>query len=217
MTVTQHGDPGAPYGSAHGTAPGVPPAPPPGPQGYDWGYPPPPVRRTGEWMAVGMAATALLALAALVVGIVALVTRPAPSDAAVAPTNQPGTTTPADFAEANRALCTEIAPLMAENDRFSNGYVDLGEPGTPARDAATPKYISDTLDWISRVQPIVDQHPDVDPYLRRSLQRFIDDQRLFVVDLRPGPLPSHARALYTDSIGAYSGPLHLCHDLGIKW
>lgn len=32
-----------------------------------------------------------------------------------------------------------------ENDRFSNGYVDLGEPGTPARDAATPKYISDTL------------------------------------------------------------------------
>jgi len=158
-----------------------------------------------------------MALAALAVGIIALATRPAPSDAAATQPNQPATATPSDTTEADRALCTAIAPLMAENDRFSNGYVDLGEPGTPARDAATPKYISDTLDWISRVQPIVDQHPDVDPFFRRSLQRFIDDQHLFVLDLQPGPPTSYGKALYTDSVGAYSGPLHLCHDLGVKW
>lgn len=163
----------------------------------------------------------VVAIAALIVGIVSL-TRPAgpsaPGPAATAPaTSTPATSSPADTTEADRALCTAIAPLMAENDRFSNGYVDLGEPGTPARDAATPKFISDTLDWIARIQPIVDENPDVDPYFRRSLQRFIDGRHLFVVDLQPGPLPSHARALYTDSIGAYSGPLHLCYDLGIKW
>jgi len=168
-------------------------------------------------MAVGMAATALLALVALVVGIVALVTRPAPSDAAAAPANQPGTTTPADFTEANRALCAEIAPLMAENDQITNGYVDQGEPGTPARDAATRQFVNDTLAWVARAQPVLDQHPNVEPYFRRSLQRFIDDRRLLVVDLQPGPLTSYAKTLYADSVGAYSGPLHLCHDLGIKW
>jgi hypothetical protein len=106
---------------------------------------------------------------------------------------------------------------MGENDRFSNAYVDLGEPGTPARDRATPKFISDTQDWISRAQPILDQHSDVEPFFGRSLQRFIDDRHLLVVDLTPGPLTSYAKALWADSVGAYSGPLHLCDGLGIKW
>ncbi|PBA42258.1 hypothetical protein CKJ63_07385 [Mycobacterium avium] len=106
---------------------------------------------------------------------------------------------------------------MAESDRFSNAWTDLGEPGTPARDTATPKFVSDTLNWIGRAQPILDQHPDVDPYFQRSLQRFIDDLHLLVVDLRPGPLTSYAKALYADGVGAYSGPLHICDGLGIKW
>ncbi|WP_234714218.1 hypothetical protein [Mycolicibacterium chlorophenolicum] len=164
--------------------------------------------------------TALIALAALAVGIVSLVTRPAPAPAAATPAPvaaAPNATPASDTSAADRALCTAIAPLMAESDRFSNAWTDLGEPGTPARDAATPKFISDTLDWIGRAQPMLDQHPDVDPFFRRSLQRFIDDLHLLVVDLRPGPLTSYAKALYADGVGAYSGPLHICDGLGIKW
>jgi hypothetical protein len=163
--------------------------------------------------------TALMAVAALAVGIVALVTRPTPTSGTVAPHAAPSASATAagDTSAADRALCTAIAPLMGENDHFSNAYVDAGDPGTPARDAATPRFISDTLNWISRAQPVLDQHPDVDPYFQRSLQRFIDDRHLLVVDLTPGPLTSYAKALYADSVGAYSGPLHICDGLGIKW
>ncbi|WP_431241084.1 hypothetical protein ACQ86B_28705 (plasmid) [Mycolicibacterium aichiense] len=106
---------------------------------------------------------------------------------------------------------------MAENDQTNNTYAKTGDAGTPARDAATPKFISDTLDWIRKAQPILDQHPDVDPFFRRSLQRFIDDQHLIVIDLTPGPLAQYTKTLFSDSVGAYSGPLHICDGLGIKW
>lgn len=218
MTVTRHGAPSTPYGPAAGALPGGSPTPPAGPHGYDWRYAPP-ARRGNKLVTAGLVTTALIALAALAVGIAALVTRPtpapgAPSSSAAA---SPSTTPTGDTSAADRALCTAIAPLMAESDRFSNAWTDLGEPGTPARDRATPKFISDTLDWIGRAQPMLDQHPDVDPFFRRSLQRFIDDLHLLVVDLRPGPLTSYAKALYADGVGAYSGPLHICDGLGIKW
>jgi hypothetical protein len=106
---------------------------------------------------------------------------------------------------------------MAENDQFTNAYVDAGEPDTPARNAGTAKFVSDTLNWIGRAQTTLDQHPSVDPFFRRSMQRFIDDRHLLVVDLTPGPLTSYAKTLYADSVGAYSGPLHICDGLGIKW
>jgi len=106
---------------------------------------------------------------------------------------------------------------MAENDATNNTYVGLGDAGTPARDAATPQFVRDTLDWVARTQPVLDQHSDIDPFLRRSMQRFIDDLHLLAVDLRPGPLTSYAKVLFSDSVGAYSGPLHTCGDLGIRW
>ncbi len=65
--------------------------------------------------------------------------------------------------------------------------------------------------------PFSTKHPDVDPFFKRSLQRYIDDQHLVVVDLSPGPLSSYAKVLFSDSVGAYSGPLHLCDGLGVKW
>jgi len=164
-----------------------------------------------------MAGTALLALAALVVGIVALVTRPDAVGTAATSSNDPAAVAPVETAEADRALCSAIAPLMAENDEFSNEYGRLGDAGTPTRDAATPKYVDDMLDWVGRIQPIIDKHRDVDPFLERSLQRYVDDQRLIAVDLQPGPLTSYAKTLFSDSVGAYSGPLHICHDLGITW
>jgi hypothetical protein len=218
MTVTQHGASSTPYGPAPGALPGGRPTPPAGPPGYDWRYAPP-ARRGNKLVTVGIVTTALIALAALAVGIAALVTRPTPAPGA-APSSaaaSPRPTPTGDTSAADRALCTAIAPLMAENDHTNNAYVKSGDAGTPARDGATPKFISDTLNWIGRAQPILDQHPGVDPYFQRSLQRFIDDQHLLVVDLAPGPLTSYAKALFSDSVGAYSGPLHICEGLGIKW
>jgi hypothetical protein len=168
-------------------------------------------------LAAGVVLAILVGAAALVIGIVLLVRpAPAPPAASPAPATSSATTT-GDTTDADRALCTAIAPLMGENDRFSNAYVDLGDPGSPARDAATPKFITDTQDWIRRIQPLVDTNPGVDPYFQRSLQRFIDDRHLLVVDLTPGPLTSYSKTLWQDSIGAYSGPLHLCDGLGVKW
>lgn len=192
----------------------TPPYPPPG---YPVPGAPQGSRRNHKMLAAGVALAILLAAAALAVGI-ALLVWPAPTPAAAASTPVASNAmTTGDTTDADRALCTAIASLMGESDRITNGYVDTGEPGTPARDAATPKFITDTQEWIRRVQPIVDQNPNVDRYFQRSLQRFIDDRHLLVVDLTPGPLTSYARTLYNDSVGAYSGPLHLCDALGVKW
>jgi hypothetical protein len=176
---------------------------------------PAPRRARFSWKAL---IAAVLAAAALVVTVIALL-RPTP---AAIPASAPITTTPApaqpqDTTTADRALCTAIAPLMTEINRISNTYLGLGEAGTPARDSTLPKFISDMQDWIGRVQPILDQHPDARPFFRRSLQRFIDDRNLLVSDLKPGPLPGDAYTLWSDSEGASSGPLHICDQLGVKW
>lgn len=156
----------------------------------------------------------ITSIAALVVGSAALATRLAAhpvtaQDASAAPAS--------DTTEADRALCTAIGPELASENEINNGYVDLGDSGTPARDAATAKFITDILDWVSRVQPVIDEHPDADPFLRRSLQRFVDDKHLIVLDLEPGPLPLSLRTMFSDSVGAYSGPLHICERLGVTW
>lgn len=213
MADAQRGIPGE-YGSASDMAGGVPPAPPPGPPGSYWGYPPP-AHRDKKWTAVGVVVAILIGLAALTVGIVALVTRPAPNVASPLP-NEPAAA-PSDTTEADRALCSAIAPLMAENDQVSNAYIRLGEAGSPARDQALPQFVSDSEDWVTRMQGILDSHPKVDPYFGRTLQRFLDDRSLLVAGIEAGPLTSYARALWADSLGAYSGPLKVCHDLGITW
>ncbi|WP_071286321.1 hypothetical protein [Mycolicibacterium llatzerense] len=106
---------------------------------------------------------------------------------------------------------------MAEIDRFSNAYIDLGDSGTPARDAALPKYVSDTQTWVGKVQSIVDQHPAMDPRLLRTLQRYLDDQRLLTSDMVPGRMHPYQEDLWADSLGAYSGPLHRCDEVGVRW
>ena len=64
--------------------------------------------------------TALVALAALVVGIVALVTRPDAVGIAATSSNEPIAVAPSDTTEADGALCSAVAPLMAENDATNN-------------------------------------------------------------------------------------------------
>ena len=131
---------------AHGLPSSFPP-PPGGPPGYDWRYAPPAPRRS-KLPAAGVVIAILLAAAALAIGIVLLV-RPAPVPSAAAPTPAASNvTTTGDTTEEDRALCTAIAPMMAEGDRITKGWIGIGKPGTPARDAATPKFITDTRDWM---------------------------------------------------------------------
>jgi hypothetical protein len=169
-------------------------------------------------LAVGVAAI-LLATAALVVGIVDLV-RPATPAAPAASTSTtpaapPG---PTDFTAANRALCTAIAPLMTDSNRVAKAYSSLGPAGTPTWNAGVPKFISDTKDWVGHIQPVIDSHPDADPFFRRSLQRFVDDRRFLILDLEAaGPYPAYDDTIWNDSLAAGSGPLNICWDLGVKW
>jgi hypothetical protein len=166
-------------------------------------------------LAVAVAAAILLSVSALAVGITAL-TRPTattpsePTSAAARPAE--------DTTAADRALCTAIAPLMAESNRVERAYQSSGEAGSPEREAATARYVSDTGDWVTRVQPIIDSNPDADPFFLRSLQRFVDDQRLLAYDLAAsGPHGLTDEVLQRTATGAYVGALNICWDLGVKW
>lgn len=124
---------------------------------------------------------------------------------------------PVDTASANRALCGAIAPLMGDNDRVSKALSSQAPSGSPAWNAAMPKFISDTKEFVGRIQPIIDSHPDVDPYFHRTLQRFVDDQRNLVADLDAGPWQPYDQTIWNDGLGAYNGPQVTCWDLGVKW
>lgn len=131
----------------------------------------------------------------------------------------PGITTSAaaDTSAADRALCMVIAPLMAEDDRASNTWRNTGDPGTPARDGALPKYRSDTEDWARRIQPLLDEHQDANSFFRRTLQRFVDDRILYVRNARPGAPEDYDNEIWADSLSVYGGPLSICNELDVKW
>jgi hypothetical protein len=169
-------------------------------------------------MAIAVAGATLLAIAALVVGIIDL-TRSSQSTAGTASTvtTSAQTGVSADTTAANRALCTAIAPLMTEDNTVAKTLSNLGPAGSPGWDAGKDKFVRDTKDWAGRIQPVIDSHPYADPYLRRSLQRFVDDQRYLVADLEAGPWQPYDQTMWDDSLGAGSGPLSICWDLGVKW
>lgn len=206
--------------SRYVTPPGVPP--PPGPYTPPGGYAPQPQpssppRNRGLLITAGLVTAILLATAALVVGIIAI-SRPTSTSAnsassAESSTAAGGSDTPA----ADRALCNAIAPLMTESDRTSHEFVDSAPDGSPERDAAIPKYRTETEDWARRTQAVLDAHSDAQGYLRRTLQRFIDDSKLYVTNLRPGPAKTSATEAWADSLVAYGGPLAICYDLGVQW
>ncbi|WP_373145954.1 hypothetical protein [Mycobacterium marinum] len=199
-----------------------------GESGHALPWPPPagqqpvpgqPLRRRGSsW---GTVVVGVVGIAALVVAIIALAKASSQSSVASPPLGSssasPAPTRAGDTSTADRALCEAIAPLMAESDSATTAYINTGTSQSPERIAATPKYVTATQDWASRIQPVIDDHPDVDPYLKRTLQRFVDDMRLYVTDLDAGPSLSYDDTVYADSMAAYNGPLRTCWDLGVKW
>jgi hypothetical protein len=161
--------------------------------------------------AIGVGLTFVVAVAALVIAVVALTTQPAPAAPSTA-LSKPQVT-PAD----DKALCQAIAPLMKENDDRANAFLGTGAPGSPERDGALPKFVSDTEDWARRTQAVLDAHANPPRFVTRALQRYIDDMQLFVASVRPGPGTQYDEAAWTDSIEAYGGPLATCQALGIGW
>ena len=220
MTVSPHGMPGVQHGQPPGPAAPGPPAAPAPPPGYDWRNQASPPARRNKGLVAAVAAASILAIAALVVGIINL-TRPAPTAQPSAAGAAPTTAAPLpaqNTTDADRALCQAIRPLMAESDKITQAYSNAGgSPTAPERVAATPKFVSDTQDWVDRIQPVVDAHPAGDPFLQRSLQRFIDDRKLLIADLKAGPWQNYDETIYEDSVAAYSAPLSICWNLGVKW
>jgi hypothetical protein len=106
---------------------------------------------------------------------------------------------------------------MTASNNQANEWVGLGDQGSPARDAALPKFVSDTKDWVPRAQVVVNAHPGTNPYLTRTLQRYIDDLSLYVTNVSPGPKQIYDAAAWNDSLVAYGGPKSICRDLGISW
>ena len=206
--TTTHGNGGY---SAPPAPPGFLPAPPPGPPAYPRpaAYGPTPRRFRGVLAGIGIVVAIALAAAALVVSLTNTHETPAAQPTAP-PADQPASTTGAD-----RALCEAIAPLIKESSAAAKAYTATGNAGTPARDAATPGFISQTNDWIKRAQPVLDEHAAPPRYLTRSLQRFIDDMHMFASSVQPGPSSAADTAAWNDSLVALSGPYQVCGDLGV--
>ncbi len=167
-------------------------------------------RRRPSPMAVGVVAAVVLAVAALGVAVMSLVTPPKPAPAVSAPSALAVT-------DADKALCPAIGPLMKDNDDRSNAFLATGEAGSPGRDAALPKFVSDTQSWAHRTQQVLDAHANPPRFMTRALQRYVDDMQLFVASVRPGPGTQYDEAAWTDSIVAYGGVLTTCQQLGTNW
>lgn len=185
------------------------------------GYPPPPLpprrppgRLRTALASAGILLAIVLSAAALVVALTKDSSAPAHSttvNAAAEPTAS--TPTP----EADRELCTAIAPLMSEYDDVAKTWFALGAPGTPARDGALPKFVEDTKSWVTRAEAVLADHPDAQPRFHRTLERHLDDLWLYVHNIAPGPQETYDHAAWTDSLVAYGGPLKICQALGIRW
>lgn len=167
-------------------------------------------RRRPSKMAAGVMLALVLAVVALLIAIVSLVSQPDPAPAVSAPN-------PQSMTDADKAMCPAIGPLMKENDDRSNAFLATGEAGSPERDAALSKFVTDTRGWVQRTQEVLDAHANPPRFTVRALQRYIDDMQLFVASVRPGPGTQYDEAAWTDSIVAYGGVLTSCQQLGTTW
>jgi hypothetical protein len=157
-----------------------------------------------------------LATAALVVSLISAHRNATP--APVAQTQGQGGNQPASTKQADKALCEAIGPLVKESSERGKAFVNLGHTGTPERDAGIPAYVTDTRDWIKRAQTVLDQHSNSrvqSGFLRRALQRYVDDKYAYIASLRPGPGTDADNAAWNDSLVALSVPYDVCDGLGV--
>jgi hypothetical protein len=178
-----------------------------------------PQQRRPQFSGVALLAL-IVAVAALVISVLGFARANSAGNrtqAGPAAASSSSMTRPVDTTAANRALCTDIAPLMTESDRTGHAFSHLGTPNSPEWKAGAQTFITDTKAWVTRIQPVIDSHGDADPFLLRSIQRFVDDLRYLVADLEAGPWRPYDQTGWNDSLEAGSGPLSVCWDLGVKW
>jgi hypothetical protein len=106
---------------------------------------------------------------------------------------------------------------MKQSTDQRNALVGSGPPGSPAQDAALPKFSTDTTEWAEQAQKALNEHSEPPRHLTRTLQRYIDDMLLFVESVRPGPGTKYDEAAWVDSTVALGGPMRVCYDLGVQW
>jgi hypothetical protein len=203
---------GPPY--TPGQVGSVGPTPPPFPQYPPAGaYGPPHRRRKSVLAGAGIVVAIALGLAALVVSLIGLGragTGGQPSAQPTASATESGSTEAAD-----RALCTAIAPLVKENLARGKEFVALGHTGSPERDAGIDPFMKDTLAWVPRIEATINENPQASSFFTRTLQRFVDDRRIYAVSIRPGAESDSDTAAWNDATVALGGPYEVCGDLGI--
>lgn len=176
-----------------------------------------PRRPRFSWMALF---ALVVAAAALVTAIIGLARSEsfggrAPSGSVAA--SPSSTTRPSNTTDANRAFCTDIAPLMTESDKSAQAYSHLGTPNSPEWKPGAQTFVNDTKAWLPRMQTVIDTHGDADRFLLRSTQRFADDLQYLIEDLQSGPWERYDQTIWDDSVSAVSGPLNVCAGVGVKW
>jgi hypothetical protein len=120
--------------------------------------------------------------------------------------------------DADKALCEVIGPLMREQSDRTRNFQNEGDSASPERLGAIPQYKAETLDWASRIQPLLNEHADPPRYLTRTLQRYIDGILLYSENMYPERGPdSFDNTTYESAIVDYGGPLGTCFKVGIRW
>jgi hypothetical protein len=165
-------------------------------------------------LGAGVALGVLLGVAALALSIITAVRGPkAP------PPDTPQTEQHEIFVDdADKALCEDIGPLMREETTRTTAYIQSGDPDSPARMAAIPKFKADTLDWANRIQPLLNDHTDPPRYLTRTLQQYIDGMLLYTENLHGDRAPdAFDNTTYESAVVALGGPLATCYKVGAGW
>lgn len=163
----------------------------------------------------GVALAVLLGVAALVLSIIATVRGPESAPPPLTPQAAPQEIFVDD---ADKALCEVVGPLMREETDRTTAFLNSGEPDSPARKAAIPKFQSETLDWAKRIEAILNDHANPPRYLTRTLQQYIDGMLLYTENLHDDREPDpFDNTTYESAVVALGGPLATCYKVGAGW
>lgn len=170
----------------------------------------------GLWILASIAT--LAAIAALVLGVIAVGKSPQVQDApAQAPAPSPAASPVVFDDAADLALCGALPDLMRESTSRRNAFIQT-PVDSPERRAAIPRFKAESEDWANRVQQVIAAHSSPDRYLTRTLQRYVDDILLYSQNIYPErSFDKFDDATWNLAVVDYGGALGRCQQLGIHW
>lgn len=173
-----------------------------------------PRRRLRGWVSGVVIGVAVLASAGALVFAVAY--RPGAEDSAAVTGDAPSEAGPVG-GTADKDFCVAIAPLVKEANDTDRSFSGLGEPGTAARDAGIPGFQASVRDWLTRVEPVLDEHAGASGFMTRNVNRYVDDRRIYAAMLRAGPAAAEDTAAWNGQLMALGAPYEVCRKLGVWW